>query len=172
MIDFENLTGEKLSAYGFCFESEEEAGLFADVILEELQVRIGQSITDQIGLEKAEEFDACFSEDESRKWLEENCPNFGIIVIEQEHKMEREMMAFRDKIPGLVPEESASVVDTAIEDLDLSVRSYQCLKRAGLLTVRDVLKFGDLENVRNLPMSCVEEIDDRIWQLLSLPRNR
>ncbi len=121
MIDFHNLTGEKLSTYGWRFESKEEADLFASVILEELEVRIGQSILDQVGPDKAEEFDVCISADESRRWLEKNCPNYQEIVYEQQSKLEQEMTAFRDKIPGLLRDASDSVADTAIEDLDLNL---------------------------------------------------
>ena len=52
-----------------------------------------------------------------------------------------------------------------IERLKLSVRSYNCLKRADLNTVEDILKRGTLEGIRNLGPRCIEEIEDRIREL-------
>ena len=37
-------------------------------------------------------------------------------------------------------EEEASVLDLTIEELDLSVRSYNCLKRAGVNTVEELIQ--------------------------------
>ena len=56
-----------------------------------------------------------------------------------------------------------SAYDADIEELGLSVRSYNCLKRAGCVTVRDVLKLlGEdgqgLRKVRNLGASSEKEI--------------
>ena len=47
-----------------------------------------------------------------------------------------------------------------IEDLDLSVRAYNCLKRADITTVRDLAACSeeDLKGVRNLGMKSREEI--------------
>ncbi len=48
-------------------------------------------------------------------------------------------------------EEDNAELDKQIEDLDLSVRSYNCLKRAGIHSVRQLVEFSenDLLNIRN-----------------------
>ena len=46
-----------------------------------------------------------------------------------------------------------------IENLDLSVRSYNCLKRASLNTLEDVIRCPDLARVRNLSSKSIIEID-------------
>ena len=56
--------------------------------------------------------------------------------------------------------------DTPIEDLKLSVRSYNCLKRAGLCTVADILARGSLEGIRNLGRKSAEEIQYRLLELM------
>lgn len=50
--------------------------------------------------------------------------------------------------------------DATLEDLDLSVRSYCCLKRIGVETVSDIIKLGPdkLYNVRNLGRKAYSEI--------------
>jgi DNA-directed RNA polymerase subunit alpha len=47
-----------------------------------------------------------------------------------------------------------------IEELDLSVRSYNCLKRAGINTVDDLTKktIEDMMKVRNLGRKSLEEV--------------
>lgn len=52
------------------------------------------------------------------------------------------------------------VFDTAIEDLDFSVRTYNCLKRAGINTVGDLVARSeeDMMKVRNLGKKSLEEV--------------
>ena len=51
------------------------------------------------------------------------------------------------------------VLETTIEELDLSVRSYNCLKRAGINTVQDLTtrSESDMMKVRNLGRKSLEE---------------
>lgn len=52
------------------------------------------------------------------------------------------------------------VLETTIEELDLSVRSYNCLKRAGINTVQDLTtrSESDMMKVRNLGCKSLEEV--------------
>ncbi|MEN8907000.1 MAG: DNA-directed RNA polymerase subunit alpha [Clostridiales bacterium] len=52
------------------------------------------------------------------------------------------------------------VLETTIEELDLSVRSYNCLKRAGINTVEDLTNRteDDMMKVRNLGRKSLEEV--------------
>lgn len=52
------------------------------------------------------------------------------------------------------------VLETTIEELDLSVRSYNCLKRAGINTVQDLTtrSENDMMKVRNLGRKSLEEV--------------
>lgn len=52
------------------------------------------------------------------------------------------------------------VLDKTIEELDLSVRSYNCLKRADIQTVKDLTERteADMMKVRNLGQKSLEEI--------------
>ena len=54
-----------------------------------------------------------------------------------------------------------------IEELELSVRSFNCLKRANINTVENLINKseGDMMNVRNLGRKSLEEIKDKLEEL-------
>lgn len=54
-----------------------------------------------------------------------------------------------------------------IENLDLTMRTYNCLKRAGIRTIGDLLNFSyyDLIKIRNLGRKSMKEILDKIHDL-------
>jgi DNA-directed RNA polymerase subunit alpha len=55
-------------------------------------------------------------------------------------------------------------LEKQIEDLDLSVRSYNCLKRAGIHSVRQLVEFSenDLLNIRNFGAKSIEEVKEKL----------
>lgn len=59
------------------------------------------------------------------------------------------------------------VLDRTIEELDLSVRSYNCLKRAGINTVFDLTEKSEPEmmKVRNLGRKSLEEVKVKLADL-------
>ena len=63
--------------------------------------------------------------------------------------------------------ETSTELDRQIEDLDLSVRSYNCLKRAGIHSVRQLVDFSenDLLNIRNFGAKSIEEVKDKLESL-------
>jgi DNA-directed RNA polymerase subunit alpha len=66
------------------------------------------------------------------------------------------------------------ILEMNIEDLDLSVRSYNCLKRAGINTVEELVQRDEDEmmKVRNLGRKSLEEVQQKLAQLgLSLRSN-
>lgn len=73
--------------------------------------------------------------------LSESAKNTEIMVEKEESKKEK-------------------VLETTIEELDLSVRSYNCLKRAGINTVQDLTNRSenDMMKVRNLGRKSLEEV--------------
>lgn len=71
-------------------------------------------------------------------------------------------------------EGTSKAVDITIEELDLSVRSYNCLKRAGINTVQDLIKKSeeDMMKVRNLGRKSLEEVQAKLSELgLSLRKD-
>ena len=59
------------------------------------------------------------------------------------------------------------VMEQVIEELDLSVRSYNCLKRAGINTVEDLASKteDDMMKVRNLGRKSLEEVLNKLTEL-------
>ena len=51
-----------------------------------------------------------------------------------------------------------------IEDLDLTVRSYNCLKREGINTVSELIALSEdqLMNIRNFGSKSVDEVRDKL----------
>lgn len=169
MMDFNKLDSHELSLLGLYFETDWEADLFAAIIREELEVRVGVAISKTVGSPKIEEFDQCLTAEEHCQWLEQNCPDYKEIVINEKCELEWEIIAWRDKIPGLVDYGCAVVCNITVEDMNLSVRSYNALKRDGLMTVGDILTCGDLSNVWGLGQINIEEIKSRLREIFSSP---
>lgn len=59
------------------------------------------------------------------------------------------------------------VLEMTIEELDLSVRSYNCLKRAGINTVEELTEKteDDMMKVRNLGKKSLEEVKQKLEEL-------
>lgn len=59
------------------------------------------------------------------------------------------------------------MLEMTIEELDLSVRSYNCLKRAGINTVQELTDKSDADmmKVRNLGRKSLEEIQHKLQEL-------
>ncbi|MGE6632429.1 DNA-directed RNA polymerase subunit alpha C-terminal domain-containing protein, partial [Bacillus sp. NPDC077027] len=59
------------------------------------------------------------------------------------------------------------VLEMTIEELDLSVRSYNCLKRAGINTVQELANKTeeDMMKVRNLGRKSLEEVKAKLEEL-------
>ena len=73
-----------------------------------------------------------------------------------------------------VDEASLEVKEKEVEDLELSVRSYNCLKRAGIATVDELTQKTEEEmiHVRNLGKKSLQEVKDKIKELgLSFRQN-
>ena len=85
--------------------------------------------------------------------LSDNAMNAEIMVEKEETKKEK-------------------VLEMTIEELDLSVRSYNCLKRDSINTVEELVKKTeeDMMKVRNLGRKSLEEVINKLHALgLSLP---
>ena len=59
---------------------------------------------------------------------------------------------------------SVKILETSIDDLDFSVRAYNCLKRANILTLRDLVDKTENEmmKIRNLGKKSLKEVMDKV----------
>ena len=64
-------------------------------------------------------------------------------------------------------DQKEKVLEMTIEELDLSVRSYNCLKRAGINTVQELADKSedDMMKVRNLGRKSLEEVKHKLEEL-------
>src|SRR5207248_7150496 len=69
-----------------------------------------------------------------------------------------------EKVPTSAVQIPAKLYDIPIEDLDLTVRAYNCLKRAGITKVGQVLEMSedDLLGVRNFGQKSLDELRERL----------
>lgn len=64
-------------------------------------------------------------------------------------------------------DQKEKVLEMTVEELDLSVRSFNCLKRANINTVEELTEKSveDMMNVRNLGKKSLEEVEDKLAEL-------
>ena len=69
--------------------------------------------------------------------------------------------------PAPVEVAASNELSTPIEDLDLTVRSYNCLKREGINTVLELIALSEdqLMNIRNFGSKSVDEVRDKLTEL-------
>lgn len=85
-----------------------------------------------------------------------------------------ENMSGLDILVSPDPDTKTKVLEMSIEDMDLSVRSFNCLKRAGIHTVEDLTKKSedDMLKVRNLGRKSLDEVIHKLESYnLSLKNN-
>ena len=75
-----------------------------------------------------------------------------------------ETMGNRSTVVDKPEKERNKVLDLTIEELDLSVRSFNCLKRANINTVADLISKTEVEmmKVRNLGRKSLEEVINKL----------
>ena len=63
--------------------------------------------------------------------------------------------------------EKEKVLEMSIDELELSVRSYNCLKRAGINTVEELCNktAEDMMKVRNLGKKSLDEVNAKLKEL-------
>lgn len=68
---------------------------------------------------------------------------------------------------GYGSESELRAPDARIEELDFSVRTYNCLKKANILTIGELVQINetDLLNIRNFGRKSLNEVKDKLAQL-------
>lgn len=94
--------------------------------------------------------------------------HFKLFMTLTDHANDVEIMIEKEE------DKKEKVLEMTIEELDLSVRSYNCLKRAGINTVQELAQrsMDDMMKVRNLGKKSLEEVERKLKDLgLSLRLN-
>ncbi|MCT4584158.1 MAG: DNA-directed RNA polymerase subunit alpha [Peptostreptococcaceae bacterium] len=87
--------------------------------------------------------------------------HLNLFIDLTEHVSSVEIMVEKEE------DKKEKVLEMTIEELDLSVRSYNCLKRAGINTVEELTEKNEEEmmKVRNLGKKSLEEVEQKIAEL-------
>lgn len=87
--------------------------------------------------------------------------HLNLFVTLTDEAQEAEIMVEKEE------DKKEKVLEMTIEELDLSVRSYNCLKRAGINTVQELTHKSeeDMMKVRNLGRKSLEEVQEKLAEL-------
>lgn len=87
--------------------------------------------------------------------------HLNLFITLTEHVNDVEIMVEKEE------DKKEKVLEMTIEELDLSVRSYNCLKRAGINTVEELIEKteDDMMKVRNLGKKSLEEVQNKLGEL-------
>lgn len=82
-------------------------------------------------------------------------------------EVDQEVSGMESLMKDFVNDGSAKKINMAIEDLDLTVRSYNCLKRAGISTVQELTEKSEdeMSRVRNLGKKSLKEVKEKLAEL-------
>jgi protein-tyrosine-phosphatase len=102
MIHFTDLDRAELAKIGIEFETQEEADQFISVVINDLELRIGEEIAKRLSNEQLREFDLIADEDmeELGEWLDRNVPDYRDVVLQISEQLERELIHFSNSISG------------------------------------------------------------------------
>ena len=171
---FAQLTAEKIINPGTDLNERLKAGEFA--LQDDDNMTDGEFIA-KFGRERwsDEDFAAFKSGVEARMPLWENKPRAGLLtlffnatamMLRNSLDADSALKTMADAIINVLP--LGEDIDTQdIEGIDLSVRSYNCLKRANINTVGDIAAHSQYwlaHNVSNMSQKCVEEIVEKLAQ--------
>ena len=72
-----------------------------------------------------------------------------------------------DELAEADAENENNIEDMKIEELDFTVRSYNCLKKAGVNTISDLtsMTYNELLKIKNLGKKSLNEIIDKMKEL-------
>ena len=88
--------------------------------------------------------------------------DYMALLIDLSDKTQKDMPIFEE-----IEEEDDKQEYPSIEELELSVRAYNCLKREGVDTVEKLLEYteNELLDIRNFGQKSIQEVKDKIKEL-------
>ena len=91
-------------------------------------------------------------------------------IIIEDFEILNELNSIAD-IKGLMTEQDedpkVKALETSIDDMEFSVRAYNCLKRSGINTMQDLVnrKESDMMKIRNLGKKSLKEVLDKVKEM-------
>ena len=155
-----------LAKIGIFFAEERDMKLFVELAQEEYEIRIGRELGRWEKRNEIEHFDEDAPDEELSAWYSRNQTECDEILASCYEELCQEILRDKDKFPGVVQDFPPALRELTLEDLDLSIRAFNSLKRACLNTVGAILDHGDLSDIRNLGKKGDTEVMEALMQLL------
>lgn len=89
---------------GIRFETKEEMKAFADILQSEFESRVGDKVSKYFTQGEMLEFDRTFHQnvEKAKQMIRENCPDTQEICVRVKTEFDREIIAFKDQITGMI----------------------------------------------------------------------
>ena len=158
------ITAETIRSLGITFDNSEDESRFYDFVTEELETNVGAAISEIFSEEQLSEFDRIAAPDDARAWLERNCPDYRWTVNAEVRSMKLRLMRLGKEIStGVVDHQN--IRPTSIDDLELSIRSRNALKRYGIEAVGELIDIPleERRHIRYLSRGCWDEIEEKLY---------
>jgi len=100
----------------------------------------------------------------------EECMALAAKILIEHFNIVADLNAISD-VAGLMSEKKVDTItktlETPIEEIEFSVRAYNCLKRAGIHTVQDLINKREVEvtKIRNLGKKSLKEVLDKVEEM-------
>ena len=100
----------------------------------------------------------------------EECMALAAKILIEHFNVVADLNAISD-VSGLMSEKKVDTItktlETPIEEIEFSVRAYNCLKRAGIHTVQDLINKREVEvtKIRNLGKKSLKEVLDKVEEM-------
>ena len=100
----------------------------------------------------------------------EECMALAAKILIEHFNIVADLNAISD-VSGLMSEKKVDTItktlETPIEEIEFSVRAYNCLKRAGIHTVQDLINKKEVEvtKIRNLGKKSLKEVLDKVEEM-------
>ncbi len=100
----------------------------------------------------------------------EECMALAAKILIEHFNIIADLNAISD-VAGLMSEKKVDTItktlETPIEEIEFSVRAYNCLKRAGIHTVQDLINKKEVEvtKIRNLGKKSLKEVLDKVEEM-------
>ncbi len=83
---------------GIVFDDEQDENRFLDIVIADLELRVGKSISSHCTHQELEEFEALSDVTEQKQWLEKHVPQYKTIVRRHGIKIKSEIHDYTDYI--------------------------------------------------------------------------
>ena len=152
-----------LEECGVHLENGEDRTALLTCLREDYERRVGRALTDKLTVDQKARLQELYREDRAgcRRWLVRTVPEGGAILAREAEALRAELRRDRRRVTQVIGGEELQI---PLEDLGLSVRTLNCLRRGGLHTVGDVLgkTREEIRSLRHFGPRCMDELQSAL----------